>query len=301
MKTLKLFSPILILLIFCSCNGDNGAVDASGVFEATEIIVSAEVSGKILSLNINEGEMLKKDQQIGIIDSTQLYLTKQQLINSKEALRASRPDINSQIEATEKEIDKYTLEKSRIEKLLAGDVATQKQLDDINSQLSVLKAGLRAQKNSLNTSVNSLDTKIKGMDIQIEQLNDQLKKCVIKSPIDGTVLVKYAEESELTGQGKALFKIANMNKMILKAYVTSNQLALIKTGQDVEVLAEFGKTENRGYTGKITWISSKSEFTPKTIQTQDERANLVYAVKVEVKNDDFLKIGMYGGINISEK
>ena len=262
------------------------------------MIVSAEASGKILSFTLQEGEKVKKDQIVGFIDSTQLYLSKLQLQNRKNALLASRPDIKTQIEATEKEIDKFEFEKKRFENLLAGDAATQKQLDDINSQLSVLRARLKAQKNSLSTSVNSLDTNIEGMDIQIAQLEDKLKKCIVRSPIDGTILVKYAEQNELALQGKALFKIADMNNMILRVYVTSDQLAQIKVGQNVDVLAEYGESDHKNYEGKITWISSKSEFTPKTIKTQDERANLVYAVKVAVKNDDFLKIGMYGGIRI---
>lgn len=300
MKTLKIVTLILFSIFFTSCDGNNGDTDAAGVFEATEIIVSAESSGKILLFEINEGEILNYNQQVGYIDSTQLYLTKQQLLNGKKSLKESRPNIKTQTDAIEREIDKYEFEKKRVEKLLVGEAATQKQLDDIESQLSVLKAKLSAQKNSLNTSVNSLDTKIKGMDIQIEQLNDQLEKCVIKSPIDGTVLVKYAEQSELTAPGKPLFKIADMSNMILKVYVTSDQLASIKIGQVVKVSAEYGESDNREYEGKINWISSKSEFTPKTIQTQNERANLVYAVKVAVKNDDFLKIGMYGSINITK-
>ena len=300
MKTLIIFSLIFFSIFFTSCDGNNGDTDASGVFEATEIIVSAESSGKIIQLDLNEGEILRYNQQVGYIDSTQLYLTKQQLLNGKQALKESRPNIKTQTDAIKKEIDKYEFEKKRVNKLVAGDVATQKQLDDIESQLSVLKAKLSAQKNSLNTSVSSLDTKIEGMDIQIEQLNDQLEKCVIRSPIDGTVLVKYAEQSELTAPGKPLFKIADMSNMILKVYVTSDQLASIKIGQVVKVSAEYGESDYREYEGKVNWISSKSEFTPKTIQTQNERANLVYAVKVSVKNDDFLKIGMYGSINISK-
>ena len=239
MKTLKIFTLILFSIFLTSCDGNNGDTVAAGVFEATEIIVSAESSGKILLFEINEGEILQSNQQVGYIDSTQLYLTKQQLLNGKKALTESRPNIKTQTDAIKKEIDKYEFEKKRVEKLLVGEAATQKQLDDIESQLSVLKAKLSAQKNSLNTSVNSLDTKIKGMDIQIEQLNDQLAKCVIKSPIDGTVLVKYAEQSELTAPGKPLFKIADMSNMILKVYVTSDQLASIKIGQVVKVLAEY--------------------------------------------------------------
>jgi len=179
-------------------------------------------------------------------------------------------------------------------------VATQKQLDDINAQLEILRANLKAKKTALNISTQAIDAQSKAMGAQIDLINDQLERSKILSPINGTVLVKYAEQGELAAMGKPLFKVADLNRMILRAYVTADQLPKIQTGQAVKVLAEFGKEENREYDGKITWISSKSEFTPKTIQTQDERANLVYAVKISVPNDGYLKIGMYGGIKISE-
>jgi HlyD family secretion protein len=299
MKTyISILTAFSILLI--SCGQEERLTDASGVFEATEIIVSAEANGKILLLNIQEGDNLKKDQTVGLIDSTQLHFTKLQLDANKLTVQAKRPDIRAQIEATEQEIARLEHEQKRIEKLLAGDVATQKQMDDIEAQILILKARLRSQKSSLSNSVNAVDAQSNTIDVQIAQIEDQLAKCVIKSPIDGTVLVKYAEQSEMTAMGKALFKIADVDNMILKAYVTADQLGDIKVGQEVNVLSEIGETENRAYEGKITWISSKSEFTPKTIQTQDERANLVYAVKIAVKNDGYLKIGMYGGYKLAE-
>ena len=185
---------------------------------------------------------------------------------------------------------------------MEGDVETQKQLDDINAQLDVAKAHLKAQKTGLKINTEAIDAQSYALDAQIDQINDQLSRSSIISPIDGTVLVKYAEEGELTGMGKPLFKMANLNSMVLQAYLTSDQLVKIKLGQKVKVLAEFGEEENREYEGTISWISSKAEFTPKTIQTQDERANLVYAIKVEVPNsDDMLKIGMYGGILFQNK
>jgi HlyD family secretion protein len=299
MKTyISILTAFSILLI--SCGQEERLTDASGVFEATEIIVSAEANGKILLLNIQEGDNLKKDQTVGLIDSTQLHFTKLQLDANKLTVQAKRPDIRAQIEATEQEIARLEHEQKRIEKLLAGDVATQKQMDDIEAQILILKARLRSQKSSLSNSVNAVDAQSNTIDVQIAQIEDQLAKCVIKSPIDGTVLVKYAEQSEMTAMGKALFKIADVDNMILKAYVTADQLGGIKVGQQLNVLSEIGEAENRAYEGKITWISSKSEFTPKTIQTQDERANLVYAVKIAVKNDGYLKIGMYGGYKLAE-
>jgi len=299
---MKTYILILIAIAFSfySCGEEEKLTDATGVFEATEIIVSSEANGKILTFNIQEGDKLEESQIIGLIDSTQLYLNKLQLEATKITVESNRPDVQAQIEATEREIAKQEREKKRIEKLLAGDVATQKQLDDIEAAILILKARLRSQKSSLSNSVNSVDAQSNTIDIQIAQIEDQIEKCKIKSPIDGTVLVKYAEPGEMTGTGKALFKIADIDNMILKAYVTADQLALLKLGQDVKVLAEFGETDNREYRGKITWISSKSEFTPKTIQTQDERANLVYAVKIAVTNDSYLKIGMYGGFKIAE-
>lgn len=299
-KMKPLFSIIILLstLLF-SCVEEESLTDATGVFEATEIIVSAEANGKILSFDINEGDLLKKDNIVGLIDSTQLYLTKLQLKASKNAVESGKPDVRTQIEATGREIAKQEREKERVKKLLAGDVATQKQLDDIEAAIEILESRLKSQKSSLNTNVTAIDAQSKTIDVQIAQVEDQLEKCKVKSPIDGTVLVKYAEKGEMAAMGKALYKVADVDNMILKAYVTGDQLAKLKIGQEVDVLAEFGKTETKNYKGKITWISSKSEFTPKTIQTQDERANLVYAVKIAVKNDGFLKIGMYGGFKMS--
>lgn len=299
MKISKYIIPILLVVLY-SCSSEDNGTDATGVFEATEIIVSAESSGKILSFSIQEGDELKKDQPLGQIDSTQLYLNKLQVEANQMALLSSRPDVQSQLDAITTEIEKTEFEKKRIQKLLEGDVATQKQLDDINAQLKVLRANLKAKRTALNISTQAIDAQSEAMGAQIDLINDQLERTKILSPIDGTVLVKYAEQGELAAMGKPLFKVADLNRMILRAYVTADQLPKIQTGQAVMVLAEFGKDENREYNGKITWISSKSEFTPKTIQTQDERANLVYAVKITVPNDGFLKIGMYGGIKISE-
>jgi HlyD family secretion protein len=298
MKTNNMLIIILPVLV-AACGVEESPTDATGVFEATEIIVSSEANGKILDLQIDEGNLVKKGEVVGLIDSIQLYYSKMQLEANKIAIESGKPDIKTQIEATREEIAKQKREKKRIEKLFEGDVATQKQLDDINALITVLEAKLNAQRSSLSKTVSTVDAQSNVLNVQIAQLEDQLEKCQIKSPIDGTVLVKYAEPGEMTGAGKALFKVADIDNMILKAYITADQLARIKIGQDVQVLAEFGARESRNYVGKITWISSKSEFTPKTVQTQDERANLVYAVKIAVKNDGLLKIGMYGGFKFS--
>jgi HlyD family secretion protein len=215
-------------------------------------------------------------------------------------LLSSRPDVQSQLDAIDHEIEKTEFEKKRIERLLEGDVATQKQLDDIIAQIKVLKANREAKETALTIQTEAIDAQVAAMNAQIDLINDQLDRSTISSPINGTVLVKYAEEGELTGAGKPLFKVANLNQMILRAYVTADQLPYLQIGQNLTVLAEFGKEDKKQYEGQVNWISSKSEFTPKTIQTQDERANLVYAVKIAVPNDGLLKIGMYGGIIITK-
>ncbi len=284
------------LLLLSSCNDEDNGKDATGVFEATEVIVSAEATGKLLEFEAYEGMQLKKNLVLGQIDTIQLSLKKMQLFANQLGLEASKPDVASQIGATEREIEKLEFEKKRTQKLLEGDVATQKQLDDIVAQIDVLNARLRAQKKSLNSSSEAIDAQYNAVDVQLEQLTDQIARCQIQSPIDGTILVKYSEAGEFVNIGKPLFKVANMNKMIIKAYVTAAQLKDLQLGQKLKVLAEFGVDESKAYEGEITWISDKSEFTPKTIQTQDERANLVYAVKVRVENDGLLKIGMYGGL-----
>ena len=284
------------LMFLISCADGKKNKDATGVFEATEVIVSAESAGKLIRLEVHEGQQLKKDEILGLVDTVQLSLQKMQLRASQLSLLASKPDVPSQVGAIEKEIEKLEFEKQRTQKLLEGDVATQKQLDDIQSQLDVLRARLKAQKKSLGSSVDALDAQHDAMEVQMDQLNDQIARCQIKSPIEGSVLVKYTEQGEFVNLGKPLFKVADMEQMTLRAFVTAEQLKELQINQKVIVLAEFGAEENREYEGEITWISDKSEFTPKTIQTQDERANLVYAIKVSVKNDGYLKIGMYGGL-----
>ena len=294
----RLLTKSLILLFAMSvlaCGNNEDKPDASGVFEATEIITSAEMPGKVVELNISESQLLKKDEVVGLIDTIQLNLKKQQLEANKRSILAGRPDIPAQIAATEKEIAKQEQEKTRIENLLAGDVATQKQMDDISSILDVLNAKLRAQKSSLNRSTSSIYAQSSALHAQIMQIEDQIGRCHIKSPIDGTVLVKYAESGEMTGAGKPLFKIADLSKIFLRAYVSGDQLSQIQLNQNVMVRTDewddFKTTD-----GKITWISDKAEFTPKAIQTKNERANKVYAIKVVVENDGSYKIGMYGEV-----
>ncbi|MDP4228448.1 MAG: HlyD family efflux transporter periplasmic adaptor subunit, partial [Bacteroidota bacterium] len=274
--------------------------DASGSFEATEVIVSAEANGKIMKFGIDEGQQLEAGQNVGYIDSIQLYLRKMQLLANIKAVESRQPETPKQIAATEQQIATQLKEKRRVENLLKANVANQKQLDDINAQISLLEKQLEAQKSSLTITSKGINEDAATLRVQVEQLNDQLQKCRIISPIKGTVLVKYAEQGELAASGKALFKIANIDYITLRAYVAADLLTKLKIGQKVKVYADYGESGNRQYPGTITWISDKSEFTPKTVQTQDERNNLVYAVKIVVKNDGYLKIGMYGGMKIGQ-
>jgi HlyD family secretion protein len=270
--------------------------DATGTFEATEIVVSSEANGKILELNVTEGNQLDANTVVGNIDSVQLFLRKKQLQNTIRAVESRRPDIKKQIAVLEQQITSQKFEKQRVENLLQANAANKKQLDDITAHIALLEKQLEAQRSSLEITSTGINEDVATLAIQIEQLDDQLNKCRIVNPMQGTVLAKYAEAGELAMQGKALYRIADVQNMTLRAYITSAQLSQVKLGQEVTVLADFG-AETRSYTGKITWISNKSEFTPKTIQTKDERANLVYAIKIAVTNDGFLKIGMYGQVN----
>jgi len=292
MKTITYIILGSIAVFFASCSSENGDYDASGTFEATEIVISSEVNGKILSFELTEGQKLEANHQVGTIDSVQTYLRKKQLLNSIKAIKSRHPEIQKQIAVIEQQIATQKKENQRIENLVKANAANQKQLDDINAHIALLEKQLEAQKSSLTITTNGMNEDISTIEVQIEQLNDQLKKCRIINPIDGTILVKYTEANELAVPGKSLYKIADIDNMIFRAYLTSDQLTKIKIGQEVKVFADFGE-ETREYNGKVEWISSKSEFTPKTIQTQDERANLVYAIKVGIKNDGYLKIGMY--------
>lgn len=295
-KALLILSVLSLTAL--SCGRDSEMHDASGTFEATEIIVSSEVGGKILELNINEGDSVEGGAVVGQIDTIQLYLKKRQLMATVRALEARRPELRKQIAAIEEQIAVQTREKERIERLLKADAATGKQLDDINSSISILKKQLEAQRSSLTNTSGGITEDAAALMIQTEQLNDQLQRSRITSPIKGTILAKYAEAGEVTAPGKPLFKVADMNDIQLKAYITSDLLTKIKLGESVKVFSDFCEDESREYEGKVIWISDKAEFTPKTIQTRSERANLVYAVKIAVKNDGYLKIGMYGGADI---
>ena len=294
MRTNKYLLLTASLLALSACGNGKGDYDASGTFEATEVIVSSEANGKILQFHVEEGQLLTADKEVGCIDTLQLYLKKMQLLASGKAVANKSMDINKQIAATKEQISKAEYERKRTENLLKENAATGKQIDDRDSQIAVLKKQLEAQISILQRGNASVTEESSAYEIQVAQLEDQLRKCHITSPINGTVLAKYAEAGELATQGKPLFKVADVQNMFLRAYITADQLSQLKLGDKVKVFSDLGEDARREYEGVITWISDKSEFTPKTIQTRDERANLVYAVKIAVKNDGYLKIGMYG-------
>ncbi len=292
----KILIPACILWIMASCDTNGDDFDATGTFEAKEIIVSAGTGGKIMQLQVEEGNTIEANTAVGFVDTNQLYLKKKQLQAQIAAVLSRQPDINAQLSALQEQIRTAGTEKIRVENLLAAGVATQKQSDDISNQISVLQKQLDAQRSALETTSQSIFNEVNPLTLQIAQIDDQLMQAHIINPVKGTVLTKYAEQGEYTAPGKAIYKIADLQTMTLRAYVTGDQLASIKIGNKVVVHIDAGNGETKSLEGIIYWIADKAEFTPKTIQTKDERANLVYAMKVRVVNDGSIKIGMYGEV-----
>lgn len=290
------FAYPLLVLLAASCVEGNKAYDASGVFESTEVTVSAEGNGKILSLDLQEGDRLEAGQIVGCIDTVQLHLSEIQLEASRRAVGSGRLDISRQIAALESQIGKQRQELDRFTKLEKAGASNRKQVEDIQAQIETLERQLAAQKESLNSSNRNVSGQADALDAQIELIRDRIRKCVITSPVAGTVLAKYSEAGEFAALGRALFKVADIDNIRLRAYITADQLTTLKLGQQVRVFADQGSYGRKEYAGTLIWISDKAEFTPKTIQTRDERANLVYAVKIAVENDGLIKLGMYGDI-----
>jgi len=290
------FAYPLLVLLAASCVEGNKAYDASGVFESTEVTVSAEGNGKILSLDIQEGDRLEAGQIVGCIDTVQLHLSEVQLEASRRAVGSGWLDISRQIAALESQIGKQRQELDRFTKLEKAGASNRKQVEDIQAQIETLERQLAAQKESLNSSNRNVSGQADALEAQIEQIRDRIRKCVITSPVAGTVLAKYSEAGEFAALGRALFKVADIDNIRLRAYITADQLTTLKLGQQVRVFADQGSSGRKEYAGTLIWISDKAEFTPKTIQTRDERANLVYAVKIAVENDGLIKLGMYGDI-----
>lgn len=295
---MKRTALILMLAIsILSCNRSNNEFDASGTFEAEETIISAEASGIILQLNLVEGQELKQGEVVGYIDSTQLVLKRKQLESQISAVLSRSPDTKAQLAAIRQQMIQAKHEQQRIENLVKAGAATQKQMDDANAQVSIMKSQEEALQSSLRITSSSIGQETNPLKVQIEQLNDLIAKSRIYNPVKGTVLTQYSRVNEMATTGKPLYKLADLSNLTLRAYITGDQLPGIKLNQPVKVMVDDTKGGYKEYKGVIDWISNKSEFTPKTIQTKDERANLVYAVKIRVPNDGYLKIGMYGEVN----
>lgn len=288
MKTYNYILGIsLITTTLFSCgNGDNKA-DGYGNFEATEITIAAENNGKLMQFDVNVGDVLKENQFIGYIDTIPLTLKREQLQVSKAVIASKSKGVLSQISVLNTKLKTANTNKTRVENLIKDNAGTQKQLDDIEGEIDVIKSQIRSVEIQNAPVVNEL----KSIDVQLKQIDDQIQKSKIISPINGTVLTKYAEPNEITVFGKPLYKIADLSTMQLRVYVSETQLPKIKIGQEVTIKIDDSDTM-KSYKGTINWIASEAEFTPKIIQTKEERVALVYAVKIEVKNDGSLKIGM---------
>ncbi|AZA90172.1 putative efflux pump membrane fusion protein [Chryseobacterium nakagawai] len=307
---MKKYIVIVSAALFLNACTQKNDYDASGNFEADEVIVSAQQNGLLLSYNVKEGAQLKSGDPVGQIDVKVAELQKQQTeasiaaLNEKTIAPGDQTElVRRQLEVQKSQLAQQLREKSRTENLVKADAATRKQLDDINASIDQLKKQIAVTEQQLklntyntNTQNRSILSEKAPMEKAAAQIQEQINKGQIINPIKGTVLTNYALQGELQVIGKPLYKIANTENLDLKAYVTGIQLSQIKIGQQVKVRIDNGKDSYKEYPGTITWISSKSEFSPKTIQTKDERANLVYAMKVNVKNDGYLKIGMYGEV-----
>ena len=311
-KYYSLLHLSILTLFMVSCSNQEKECDATGTFEATEVTVSAKSTGELKTFDITEGQLVESEVVVGQIDAYQLQMTAQQLEAQKRQLAMSRNatdsrrlDLEKQLSSINQQISNTQRERQRFSELVRDGAVPRKQLDDINNQIKVLERQrdatrdqIRSNNASLFEQSKGISAQIDGIDAQRKQIADQIANAEVKAPLSGTVLEKYVERGEFVATGKPLFKIADTQNMYLRAYVTSSQLKDIKVGQKVKVFADYGGGQKKEYDGTISWISSRSEFTPKTILTDDERADLVYAVKIAIKNDGYVKIGMYGEVKL---
>jgi len=312
MRMKQFILPLILIIILQACGAKKDNYDASGSFEADEVVVSSQLSGQLLVFNVNEGDSLAKGQIVGVIDSTNLALQKAQVKATIQSLAEKTSNVVPQIQLLENQLAVQQAqlkhlqhERDRTERLVKADAATGKQLDDLEAQIDVTQKQMEVtqqqiavQRSNTTTQNRSILSETAPLQKQAAQVEEQISKAKIENPINGTVITKYTEQGEVTAPGKALYKIADLSTLTLRAYITGAQLSQIKLGQQVKVLVDDGADKYRAYNGTIYWISDKAEFTPKTIQTKEERANLVYAVKIRVKNDGYLKIGMYGEVQL---
>ena len=290
-------SIISVMTIITACSGSDKKYDASGVFEVTEVMVSARAAGEIMDLDIDEGTEVMAGKPVGYIDTVQLYLQRLQLEANVKAAESRICDVEKQTAAIRQQIATQKKEQTRFANLVKANAGNRKQLDDITAAISLLEKQLEAQTETLRNGNANAKAQVEALKAQIALTNDMISKSTITSPVDGTVMAKYVEKGELAVQGRTLFKVANINDIYLKAYITSGQITGLKIGHEVKVYADSGDSDRKEYRGIVSWISDKAEFTPKTIQTRDERANLVYAVKIKVQNDGYIKRGMYGEVS----
>lgn len=293
----KLNSILLIISILglMSCSGNNSKSDAYGNFETVDVLVASEMQGRLVYFNVEEGNNVKAGEIVGLIDTIQLSLKRDQMVAQRRMSATKFQNIQSQIQVQNEQKQTLLKDKKRIENLIEDYAAPQKQLDDINGKIDVINSQVTSIKTQISTVTNELEM----LDKQIAQINDQINRCKITNPINGTILEKYMEAKEIVTPGKVLYKIADIRKMILRAYISGSQLSQVKIGQKVRVIIDSDKNNTEELPGLITWISSQAEFTPKIIQTREERVNLVYAIKIDVKNDGRLKIGMPGEVRLN--
>ena len=294
MKNLMIMAAGLAVLT--SCGNNEKEYDATGTFEATEVTVAAEQSGVLMKFDVSEGDEIALGQEVGLVDTTQIWLKIMQAGATKVVYQSQKPDVEKQIAATRQQLAKAQQDQQRYKELVADGAAPKKMLDDATNQVQVLQKQLDAQISTLSTQLSTLNAQRSTVDAQVDQLKDQLQKCHISTPIQGTVLEKCVEKGEHVAIGNPLFTMAETETMFMRAYVTSAQLKDIKVGQKAMVFADYGNGQKKEYEGTVSWISSRSEFTPKSVLTDDERADLVYAIKVVIKNDGYVKIGMYGEV-----
>ncbi|MDE5745101.1 MAG: HlyD family efflux transporter periplasmic adaptor subunit [Paramuribaculum sp.] len=289
-------SALLIAAVLSSCSDRKNDYDASGVFEVTEVVVSAQGAGVIKRLELAEGQQIKAESEVGYIDTLQLSLQRRQLIASLSATDSRRLNENRQLASLRQQLANMRSEQRRYQQLVTEDAAPRKQLDDINNQIEVLEKQISATNEQIGSANSSVAGQLSGIAAQVAQIDVRIADCIITSPIDGTVLAKYVEAGEYTAPGKPLFKVGDIGIMRMRAYITASQLTTLKIGDKVKVFADLGDSDRKEYDGIVSWISEEAEFTPKTIQTRDERSNLVYAIKIDVNNDGTIKRGMYGDV-----
>ena len=296
MKPRTFLFPLIVPLVLASCSPNEKTADAYGNFEAEETVVSSEAQGRLFVFSVEEGQQLKVNEEIGLVDTLQLYLKKKQIEASIDALHKKLPD-RTQLSVIQQQLDNAKREQKRIESLVTAGAAPSKNLDDINEQLAVLEKQKAALENQLNSQSSGILAESDPLAVQALQLNDQLAKCHILNPTGGTVTAKFARQGEVVAFGKPLYKIADLQNMILRAYISGEQLSQVKIGQKVKISIDAGEGKMKTYEGTVTWVSDRAEFTPKLIQTKAERVNLVYAVKIKVTNDGAIKSGMPAEVN----